>query len=185
MGVALPSTRLEDGAVLLRPWENDDAPALARACQDPEIPRWTVVPSPYSETTARSWIELQAERRASGEAAELAVIDAASSRLTGAVGIVLTDRPHRRGEVGYWIAAEARGRGLATRAVRLIARWGFETLSLARIELLAHPDNHVSQRVAVAAGFREEGRLRSYREMKGERVDFLIFSMLPGDSSAP
>ena len=62
------------------------------------------------------------------------------------------------GDVFYWLAAEARGRGYATKAVRLISDWAFETLELERLELYAHPDNTASQRVAERAGYIREGR---------------------------
>jgi GrpB-like predicted nucleotidyltransferase (UPF0157 family) len=87
--------------------------------------------------------------------------------------------------VGYYLAAEARGRGLATRALKLLSRWGIEELGLARIEVLAHPDNVGSQRVALRVGFQREGLLRSYRDRKGERDDLLMFSLLPHELEPP
>ena len=54
--------------VTLRPWREEDAPDVARICQDPEIPRWTNVPSPYSEEDARAFIR----DTLAGERAEMA-----------------------------------------------------------------------------------------------------------------
>jgi ribosomal-protein-alanine N-acetyltransferase len=79
------------------------------------------------------------------------------------------------------IAAAARGRGVTTRAVRLLCNWLFEDLRLARIQLLAEPDNVASWRVAERVGFTREGLLRSWTEMKGRRRDFYIYSLLPGE----
>jgi RimJ/RimL family protein N-acetyltransferase len=73
--------------VTLRPWTLDDVPAMTAAVQDPEIPRWTEVPSPYGEDDAREFIgKLQ-----SGEIAELAlaIVDAADGALLGSVGLRL------------------------------------------------------------------------------------------------
>jgi RimJ/RimL family protein N-acetyltransferase len=87
----------------------------------------------------------------------------------------------RRAAVGYWLAPEARGRGVATRAVRLIARWAFEDLEVARLELTCSPDNHASQRVAERCGFTRQGLLRSHTQFKGERRDTVVFRLLSGE----
>lgn len=70
-------------------------------------------------------------------------------------------------EVGYWVRREARGRGYATRATRLVSESGIHELALSRIQLHAFPENVASQRVAEKAGFTREGILRSYREVRG------------------
>lgn len=88
----------------------------------------------------------------------------------------------RTGHVGYWCAAEARGRGVATRALRLLSRYGFEELGLQRLELITDPDNLASQRVAEKVGYRREGVLRSHLDHPdGRRRDSVMFSLLPGE----
>jgi ribosomal-protein-alanine N-acetyltransferase len=86
-------------------------------------------------------------------------------------------------QTGYWLAPEARSHGHATAAVRLLARWAFGQLGLARLELTTGPDNAASQRVAERCGFVWEGRLRSNIIIRhtGERRDSLIYGLLPGD----
>jgi RimJ/RimL family protein N-acetyltransferase len=172
-----PEPALSDGVVTLRPWREDDVPALVAALQDPEIPRWTRVPSPYTERDARWFL---ATHRADRDEMSLAIVSAANGdELLGGIGFRL---PRVRvGELGYWVAAGARGRGIATRAVNLLARWGFDELGLARVQILADPRNAASRHVAERAGFTSEGLLRSWDELKGERVDYLMFSLLPGD----
>ena len=91
---------------------------------------------------------------------------------------------NRRGELGYLVFAPARGRAVATRAVRLLARFGFERLGLGRIEILAATANPASQRVAEKAGFTREGVLRSYMQSGGERLDMVSFSLLPDELDA-
>ena len=78
-------------------------------------------------------------------------------------------------------APAARGRGVATRAVRLIARWAFAELRLARLELTCAPDNDAAQRVAERCGFTREGVLRSHMPFKGGRRDTVVFGLLPGE----
>ncbi|HXV33512.1 MAG TPA: GNAT family protein [Gaiellaceae bacterium] len=165
--------RLEDDVIVLRPLEEDDAPALAAAIRhDPDIDRWTSIPFPYTEELAREFI-------ATTEESAFAVLDPASGELLGGIGVRM--RSARKAEVGYWIKASARGRGIATRALVLVARFAFAELGAARVQLTAEPDNVASQRVAEKAGFTREGVLRSFLELKGRRRDAVMFSLLPGE----
>ena len=179
--LTLPPEGLGDGVIALRPWRPDDVPALVEACQDPDIPRWTAIPSPYSEADARGFVAAQEDRRAAGEAAPFAVDSAEDGTFLGSVEVTLHDWRNGRGEIGYWIAPSARRRRVALRAIAVVSGWGFQTLGLARLEILVEPENEPSLRVAERAGFTREGVLRSYRVMKGRRVDFVVFSLLPTD----
>ena len=87
----------------------------------------------------------------------------------------------RRATIGYWLLPEARGKGLATRAVRLASRWALRDLTLARLGLLTEPSNDHSQGVAERSGFHREGVLRSYAEIDGRRVDYASFSLVSED----
>jgi RimJ/RimL family protein N-acetyltransferase len=182
--IRAPERALSDGVIRLRPWREGDVPALVEACKDPEIPRWTVVPSPYSEADGRAFVAGQTERLSRGEAAPFAIVSADGKEFLGSVEVTLLDRRSGRGEIGYWIAAPARRQGVALRAVRVISKWALEELELERLELLIEPENGASQGVAEAAGFTREGTLRSYRPMKGRRPDFIVFSLLRGDEAA-
>jgi ribosomal-protein-alanine N-acetyltransferase len=87
----------------------------------------------------------------------------------------------RRGSVGYWLLPEARGKGLATRAVTLVSRWALGELALMRLAPFTEPSNRRSQRVAERSGFHREGVLRSYTEIDGRSVDNVAYSLLPSD----
>jgi RimJ/RimL family protein N-acetyltransferase len=176
--IPLPDPPLGDGDLALRPWRPQDVPAIVAACQDPEIPKWTLVPSPYSEDDARLWLAAQSAARRGGRRVELAIVDP-EDRLLGSIAIARSI-DGRAGEVGYWIAREARRRGVATRAVQLLAEWAFSELGLARIELLAEPGNHASQRVAEAAGFKRVRLLPAHREQKGRMRDFYLYVLAAG-----
>jgi RimJ/RimL family protein N-acetyltransferase len=164
--------RLEDEAVLLRPFERGDVPAIVAACQDPEIPRWTSVPSPYTESDALAWLE-------STEEESFAVVDRSSGELLGSIGVRFPD--DGIAEVGYWIAKEARGRGVATRALVLVAGWVFENDEVGRFQLRADTENVASQRVAEKAGFVREGVMRAALALKGERRDIVMYSLVRED----
>jgi len=175
-------TELTDGSLVLRPWRLEDVPRVAEICRDPEIPRWTRVPSPYTEEHARTWIEQTVREwdARQGEAA-FAVTDAESREVVGAIGLRLLEHYSVRGSIGYWVAADARGRGVATNALRLVSRWALRELGLPRVELVTDPANVASQRVAEKAGFRQEGLLRSYIQMPSGRRDCVMFSLLANE----
>jgi [ribosomal protein S5]-alanine N-acetyltransferase len=176
----LPDPPLTDGDIVLRPWERRDVPAVTAACQDPEIPRWTVVPHNYTERHARDFIGGTAADLAAGRELALAIVDP-DDRVLGALGLSNFDWPDLKAEIGYWVVAEARRRGIGARATRLLAVWAIGTLGLERVELLANPENEASQRLAERAGFTREGMLRRYRRRHGVREDLVMFSMLAED----
>lgn len=171
---------LSDGVVSLRAPEPRDVDEIAKACQDPEIVRFTRVPSPYSRAHAQAFVRNSAQELRSGTGVHLVVADAGIDGLLGVVGLTI-DRDRRSGEVGYWVAPLARGHGIASRSVRLVVPWAFESLGLQRVQLMADARNVASQRVAQECGFTREGMLRSYEDRLGERIDFVVFSVLPGE----
>jgi RimJ/RimL family protein N-acetyltransferase len=152
---------LRDDDLVLRPKHPRDAEAITAACQDPEIPRWTLVPSPYTRADAEEFIAAGEAEAAAGTAFSLLAVDAADDRLLGSFSVMELARAPRYGEIGYWVAARERGRGIAPRAVRLLTGWARSELGLNRIEILAHRDNAPSRRVAEKAGYRDSGELRA------------------------
>jgi len=178
--IAFPQDRISDGVVALRLKRDDDVGALVAACQDPEIPRYTRVPSPYGEEDAREWIEISEAARMAGTMLSVLVVDR-RDRLLGSVGLHDIDQRNRRAEIGYWTAAEARGAGVTVRGVRLLARHAFETLALERIGISVEVGNERSCRVAERAGFRREGVLRGWINVSGVQRDGVMFSLLRGE----
>jgi RimJ/RimL family protein N-acetyltransferase len=181
LAIPLPDPPLVDDRVRLRPWREADLPAAHAGSHDPLVPRFTNVPERQSRAELTAFMASHEPLRRSGAALELAIADAADDAFLGTIGLLRIDWPNARGEVGYWLAPHGRGRGAATSAVRLLARWALAALPLARIELHTDPDNAASRRVAARAGFTEEGVLRSYDTRKGRRYDSVVHSLLPGD----
>jgi RimJ/RimL family protein N-acetyltransferase len=180
--ISLDALPLTDGVIALRRFELTDAPAIVEACRDPEIPRWTFMPEGLTVPQARAWIERAFDALQHARVVRLAIVDARDGSFLGQVGIGDLDWEQQVGEIFYWVAAPARGRGVATRATRLLTAWGFEELRLARIEITVDPENERSQRVAKGAGFTREGVLRSYQRFKDGRMDVVMFSRLPSDT---
>jgi RimJ/RimL family protein N-acetyltransferase len=177
--IVLPAEPLTDASTALRPWRDSDIPALVAACQDPEIGRWTQVPSPYGEADARLFMAERHDGVLKGTAAPFAIVSADDdTRLLGSVALLRFAWEHARAEVGYFVAREARGAGHAARAVRLISEWGISELGLERIDLVAATGNEASQRVAERAGFVREAVLRSYAVGNDGRLDMVMFGLL-------
>jgi RimJ/RimL family protein N-acetyltransferase len=100
-------------------------------------------------------------------------VEAASGTRLGAVGLEVHADPAPHGEIGYWLAAPARGRGAATRAVRVLAEWALEALVLPKVEVHVLPANARSQAVARRAGFRPVGQLLEPFQGRIEQFDVL------------
>lgn len=173
---------LTAGAVTLRRWRASDAPEIAAACSDKETQRWLPLPSPYTERHALEYVATMQESAATGREFALAIVDPGSDRPLGSIGCRMA-RERGVADVGYWIAPNARGQGVATAALRALSDWVFANLHPARIELVTDPDNVASQRVAEKAGFVREGILRAYHEHRGRRVDVVMLSLLPTDQA--
>jgi RimJ/RimL family protein N-acetyltransferase len=179
--VVLPGEPLVDGSTALRPWRDSDVEALVDACRDPEIVRWTRVPDNYGESDARAYLLQRYDALLAGTTAPFAIVEAERQTLLGSISLMRLDWEHRRGEVGYWLAREGRGQGHATRAVGLICGWGFTTLGLERIALIAGVENLASQRVAERSGFTREATLRSYLRGHDGQLDMAAFALLAGE----
>jgi RimJ/RimL family protein N-acetyltransferase len=142
--------RIEAEGCVLRPAGEVDVPSIAKACLDPEIVHWLPhLPQPYGVADARAFIAQTSEGRALGRELTLAIVDD-DDALLGMVGVRLTEDPPT---VGYWLAPEARGRGLATAATRALSEWTFATFAPPRLALHAEPGNLASRRVAEKCGF--------------------------------
>jgi RimJ/RimL family protein N-acetyltransferase len=177
-----PEVGLTDGVVLLRPWRDSDVPQMVEACKDPEIPMWTAVQDPYTTADAEAWVRGElAAGEPPGDRVSFAVASPEDDeRLLAAMSIQRIFRG-KTGEIGYWTAPWARGQGVMTRAVRLLATWSFGEFELRRIELIIAVENTGSNRVAEKAGFTNEGVLRQYRENKGIWRDHYMWSVLRGE----
>jgi RimJ/RimL family protein N-acetyltransferase len=181
--IEFPIEGIEDGVVRLRLHADADLEAIAAASLDPEVLRWTRVPGDNSAAAMAEWIGEW--RSGPGEELHLLIADAGSGELLGAIGIVRFERDERRCEIGYWLGGGARGRGVATRAVRLLAGWIFASLPVDRIGIAAERDNAASCAVAERAGFRFEGVLRSWLVIKGVPRDTAMYSLLRGELADP
>jgi ribosomal-protein-alanine N-acetyltransferase len=178
-GLVVPA--LAAGPFKLRPFVMADLHVVREAALDPYIPLITTVPAAFTETEGRRFIERQWDRARRGSGYSFAITDAATGRAVGNIGLWLSDIGAGRASVSYWVAPSARGRGAAGYALKTLTLWALGVLGIPRLELYVEPHNEASIRTAERAGFRQEGLLRSWQAVGGERKDMLMYSLLPGD----
>lgn len=179
---------LRDGVVVLRPWDRSDVRFLWEASNDPAIERYN---GPAPETLADAvavieeieerWRSFEERRDVTGVA--FAVVDAVSGQPVGMCGVDAWSASDVA-QFGYWLAADARGRGFATRAVSLMTRWLFD-LGAARAFLTIQSSNTASAAVAQRAGFLHEGTLRRCGVWQGQRQDVDVYAALPDEWTEP
>ena len=178
--LAPPDPPLTDGVVRVRAIGGPDAAAYAAAfLTDPRLGELAGEERDPTEDEVRERIEIEQPRlRAEGRLLELAIADAATDDLLGAVALHAFAWPHARADLGIWLVPGARGAGHAERALRLVVPWAFAALDLARLQLMTFPDNAPMRRLAARLGFREEGTLRSYTLERGRGRSFVLSSLL-------
>ncbi|MGX2995313.1 GNAT family N-acetyltransferase [Streptomyces sp. JNUCC 64] len=155
---------LRGAGLELRPWDAeapDDLSAWLRGLTDPEFLRWnTPMITVATEEDARVSLTARAEQARQGTAASFRVTDAETGAALGHIGVNNVNDALRQAIVGYWTLPEARGRGVATRALALVSGWAFRERGLHRLELGHASDHGVSCRIAERTGYRAEGTLR-------------------------
>jgi RimJ/RimL family protein N-acetyltransferase len=175
---------LTTARLILRTLTPEDADAVLAACQDPDIPRWTSVPEPYTREMAE---EFCGPVSASGWRDDTLYnfgVFTPGGALVGSMGLICLQRlaaPHRQAELGYWTAKEWRGQGLTVEAARAVCTWAFEELGVERLEWYAVAGNEGSRAVALRLGFVMEGTQRAKITHDGTRRDAWGGSLLPSD----
>ena len=185
--VVTESDILTDGTVALRPLHRDHAEGLfACLSTDPEIARWTRVPWPYTRAHLRAYLDDAQRSVASGRDLLYVVGTPERDDVLGCVGlhrIGATPQPRssfRPNEVGYWLAESARGKGLMTRAVRVVSRHGLLSLGLPVLLLQTKVGNVASQAVALRCGYRPIGTVMA-SEVDDDGNDHDRFELRPAD----
>jgi RimJ/RimL family protein N-acetyltransferase len=140
--------RLSDGRVLLRAMEPRDLSAIEAGMHDPHVMRWIGPPDRSPQD-----VLLQDDERWAQGSPTLAICEP-DGTCVGKVWLSVSETHPATGSIGYWLLPVARGRGLATGAVRLLSSWAIRELGVTRVRLTTAPDNTRSQRVAERSGFR-------------------------------
>jgi RimJ/RimL family protein N-acetyltransferase len=149
MSTNLPPT-LNGNDFQLRPWQAQDAAWYVEA-RDEEVFRWTTERRALTIAETEKAIE---RANSSSTAICLAIADRQNLILLGNIALAFPENDRKSAEIMYWLAPAGRGRGIATKAVRLLCQWAFDSLGLQHITLKTLPGNVRSQAVARHAGFR-------------------------------
>ena len=183
----LPQGPLRTRRLVLRPWREAEIPAVFAICQDPEVQRWTTVPSPYLMKDAEWFVREHAPSGfRTGDEATFGVFVADTGQIAGSIGLtgittLVQGRGVRTAEIGYWANPDTRGRGYITEAVREVVRWAFEEVRLGRVVWQAFDGNAASRRVIEKVGFTIVGRQRASHDHHGVPRDMWLADILPGE----
>jgi RimJ/RimL family protein N-acetyltransferase len=179
----LTAPRITGNGVVLRPHGPADLERVVQACNDERTAYWlAAIPEPYTADHGRQFLHNRIEEMASGRGLHWAIADEGSDLLLGTIS--LNDLAGQAGpEIGYWAHPDARGRGVVSEAVRLVARHVFiDTeeggLGLPKVRLVSAVDNTASRRVAEANGFREVGTERLGTICREGRHDSVIYDLV-------
>jgi ribosomal-protein-serine acetyltransferase len=174
--------------LLLRPWRAQDAPALRDAvCESLDtVGRWLPwCHAGYDLDAAQAWITHCRAGWVADEHFAFGIFERDSGALLGSVGLNQRNRIHRSAALGYWVRQSRQGGGIGSRATKLAARFGFATLGLIRIEIVALAANHASRRCAEKAGARFEVIARNRLWMHEAAHDAAVYALVPADLVAP
>ncbi len=174
--------------VTLRAHETNDVAGIVEACNDPDVVRWTTVPTPpggYARSDAEEFLELVAQGWTSGEALNWVVEVARDGQPQFAGGVTLTARGDGEVELGFLLHPAARGRGVMSSAVRLVRDYAFDVLGVEVIRWRAVVGNWGSRRVAAAAGFVFDGTVRRTLVHRGSRLDGWVATITRDDPRTP
>jgi len=168
---------LDGDGFRLRPVQEGDAPRIHEGTAEPDTERWLGhKPAPYTLTHAEAYVERRRELAATGQCVTWAITDPGDDRILGTV-LWFNWTPQVECEVGYWIHPDARGRGLATRATRLVVDHVFATLGVKRVTAYAAMDNTASRAVMERLGFTQYGVERYGANVRDDWVDMALYDV--------
>jgi len=179
--IPLPIPELAEGPVRLRPPGRGDIDAVASACRDADIRRFTRMPPDYDRDDAVAFVVGAAERRAAGISVELVATDRPDGTLCGVVGLVVDRHDRARAEIGYWTHPAHRGRGVAAAALRLLSMWALGPGGFVRLDLIVSVENGASLAVVQRSAFVREGTARAAWPAPDGRHDMAVFSLIARD----
>jgi len=165
--------------ITIRPWREEYIPNLIKYANNENVARnlRDLFPQPYTEEDAKTWIYFNKDLE---PALNMAII--LNGEAIGGVGIMLKEDIHRKNaEIGYWVAENYWGKGIATQAARLMVEYTFTNFDVTRIYASTFDYNVASQRVLEKIGFVKEARLKKALFKNGRYVDEVIMSILKED----
>ena len=173
-----PSPDPEHGRVRLRPFADLDAGMAMDLSQDSYVPTVGSLPAHATRDEAMAWIERQRQRHIEGSGFSFSIADLETDRSMGNIGLWIRELDKGRAQVGYAVAPNERGHGVASDALCALTTFAWTIAQLHRLELYIEPWNEASIRTAECAGYEREGLLRSHQEIAGKRCDMFLYSAI-------
>ncbi len=174
--------QLETDRLILRSPTLDDAEAIARAINHPDIAATTLnIPHPYSIDDAKEWLNSHDDPEKSKTGIELSFFIRETGELIGGIGLMNIDRGDSKVEIGYWCTFDHWGRGYTTEAVQRMLQYAFEELGFQRVWSMCMVHNQASARVMEKVGMQFEGTARKEHCKDGEYIDFHHYAILIED----
>ena len=180
----IKKTELTDGKIVLRPHKAKYVKATYEAIRESikELSVWLLFAhDSYSVKETRAYLKTRPVEWKKGNAYEFAIFDAKDGKMIGGCGLNGINKMDKCANLGYWVRTGYTGRGVATTATLLLAKWGFEVLELKRIEIVVAVGNTRSLRVAEKVGAKREGVLRNRLDIRGKAHDAVMHSLIPGE----
>ena len=175
---------LSDGRARIRRYRAGDVDALFEAAAESiaEVYPWLPWCRPgYTRDESAEWVGARDEAWETAAAYSFVIEEVETREFIGGCGINQIDWVHLRANLGYWVRTSLAGRGFATAAALLCARFSFEDLRLQRVEIVAAVDNGASRRVAEKIGAKREGILRRRLLLHGKAHDAVSYSLVRED----
>jgi RimJ/RimL family protein N-acetyltransferase len=143
---------LTGDGIVLREWRPDDLDDLIDLLDDPDIARWTPMPSPFDREAGIAYLKRAHHGRTSGQRIQLAITER-GGRPLGEVLLFGIDAGLKEAELGYLVGARHRRLGLASGSLSLLSAYAGSTLKLGRLLLRIDPANTASTAVARRCGY--------------------------------
>jgi RimJ/RimL family protein N-acetyltransferase len=177
-------TEFSEGHIAIRRYQPDDVPRLFEAVRESVAQLSLWLPwchANYALDDSAAFVNSRDAEWEKGEHYSFMTFDLHTGEFLGGVGLNFVNRIHNFANLGYWVRSSRTGRGVASAATRLIARFGLEELKFQRLEILAAVDNIASQRVAGKAGAVREAILRKRLLLHGRPHDAVMYSLTVED----
>ncbi|PPD57867.1 GNAT family N-acetyltransferase [Dehalogenimonas etheniformans] len=180
----MEDTELTDGLITLRPLRMSDALEVMLAVQETmdSLRLWMPWAHPaYSIAESEGWIKNALKSRPEGTAYEFAITDARDGAFIGGCGLNHINTIDKVANLGYWVRSSRQRHGAASRAAKLLIKFGIDELKFNRIEILAAVENTASRRTAEKAGAVREAIMRHRLLLPDKVHDSFLFSIIPAD----
>lgn len=175
-------TVFESERIIIRPLKESDEEAVYEGARHEEVARYLIrLPHPYPREITLPFIRGKIKEFEEGSGYSFAVELKETGRLIGIVGLHEVDAKDKSAKLGYWLAKEHWGKGLATEAVGLLLEFAFQEAGFHRVEGSAFAENKASQRVQEKLGFKREGVRREAVYKDGGWHDAFAYGILKNE----